>query len=106
MPDNKKNKKNFEHIGNILNRFLSSYKNEFYDDLQNLNISWKTIVGDMTAKNSKPVAFKGKTLLVHVTGSSWIHNLQFMKKNIIDKINSSMKKELVYDIKFTIGPIL
>ena len=105
MSKKKRKQKNPVHIGNIINKFLLSYQNKPHNDLQNICYYWKNVVGDMVAKNSKPAAFKNKTLLVHVTGSSWIHNLQFIKKNIIDKINSTMSSELVEDIKLVIGPV-
>ena len=105
MDKKKRRQKNPVHIGNIINEFLLSYQNKPHSDLQSICDYWENIVGNMVAKNSRPAAFKNKILLVHVTGASWIHNFQFIKKNIINKINSAMSNELVEDIKLVIGPV-
>ena len=52
-----------------------------------------------------PVAFKGKLLLVHANSSPWLHHLQFLKKEIIVKVNQALGRELVGDIKFKIGKL-
>jgi predicted nucleic acid-binding Zn ribbon protein len=62
-------------------------------------------VGEVIAQNAKPAAFKGQILLVHVTSSSWIHQLQFLKKEMIERLNNSMGKPLIEDLKFKIGPL-
>ena len=61
---------------------------------------WDGIVGEVIAQNAKPAAFKGPILLVHVTNSTWIHQLQFLKKEIIAKLNDAMEKTLIDDLKF------
>ncbi|MFC1813872.1 DUF721 domain-containing protein [Thermodesulfobacteriota bacterium] len=63
------------------------------------------VVGKAIAENARPAAFKGKMLLVHVTSSTWIHELQFLKKDIIRKVNNALGEEQVEEIKFKIGPI-
>ena len=62
-------------------------------------------VGEVIARNARPGAFKGKLLLVNVTSSTWAHQLQFLKKDIIKKVNDALGKELVEEIKFKIGPV-
>jgi len=66
---------------------------------------WDSSVGDVVSKNAKPAAFKGRTLLVYVTSSTWIHQLQFLKEEIIAKLNKSLGKTLIDDLKFKIGPV-
>ena len=81
--ERKKHKANFVQIGGII------------DD----------IVGDVIAQNAKPAAFKGKVLLVHASSSTWIHQLQFLKQDMISKLNGALGKALIEDLKFKIGPI-
>jgi predicted nucleic acid-binding Zn ribbon protein len=66
---------------------------------------WDTIVGDVIARNTKPAAFKDRILLIHVSSSTWIHQLQFLKKDITAKINTALGKTLIEDLKFKIGPL-
>ena len=64
---------------------------------------WDDVVGETIAKNARPAAFKGKLLLVEVSSSTWMHQLQFLKADIIEKINDAFGKEMVDEIKFKIG---
>ena len=102
-----KSKKNgeFVHIGDIINSVLKTCRRGCDEELSQVWSLWKSAVGDVIAKNTKPEAFKGALLLVHVTSPTWIHQLQFLKKDIINKVNQALGKELVQDIKFKIGPV-
>ena len=66
---------------------------------------WDSAVGEMIAENAQPAAIKDKLLIVHATSSSWVQQLQFLKKDIIKKLNAAYGKELVEEIKFKIGPV-
>jgi predicted nucleic acid-binding Zn ribbon protein len=66
---------------------------------------WDGLVGEMVSKNARPAAFKGKLLLVEVSSSTWMHQLQFLKADIIEKINHSFGKTMVEEIKFKIGTV-
>jgi len=57
------------------------------------------------AENTRPAAFKGKLLIVHVSSSTWTHQLQFLKQDILRNVNAALGKDLVADIKFKIGPL-
>ncbi len=63
---------------------------------------WEDAVGKDISENAKPAAFKGDILLVHVNSSPWMHHLQFLKQEIIEKVNSKMGKEMVSELKFKI----
>jgi predicted nucleic acid-binding Zn ribbon protein len=84
---------------------LKTCRHDCDGDLAQVWSLWDTAVGDVIAKNARPEAFKGKLLLVHVNSSAWMHQLQFLKKDMINKINAAFGKELVQDIKFKIGPV-
>jgi len=101
----KKQKAKFEHIGNILADVLKSYRRESDADLVRVWQVWDRIVGDVIAQNARPAAFKGKILLVHVSSSAWIHQFQFLKKEMIEKLNEALGKALIDDLKFKIGPL-
>jgi predicted nucleic acid-binding Zn ribbon protein len=101
----KKQKAKFEHIGNILADVLKSYRRESDADLVRVWQVWDQIVGDVIAQNARPAAFKGKILLVHVSSSAWIHQFQFLKKEMIEKLNEALGKALIDDLKFKIGPL-
>jgi predicted nucleic acid-binding Zn ribbon protein len=101
----KKQKGKFEHIGSIIADVLKTYRRESDGELVQVWRIWDDIVGDIIAQNARPAAFKGKILLVHVSSSTWVHQLQFLKKEMIAKLNNALEKSLIDDLKFKIGPL-
>ena len=101
----KKDKSKFVHIGSIINDVLKNYRREPDGELIRVWHVWDSIVGDVISKNAKPAAFKGRILLVHVTSSTWVHQLQFLKEEMIAKLNEGLGKSLIADLKFKIGPV-
>jgi len=101
----KKDKAKFVHIGSIIDDVLKTYRREPDGELIRVWHVWDSIVGEVISKNAKPAAFKGRILLVYVTSSPWVHQLQFLKKEMIVKLNEALGKSLIDDLKFKIGPI-
>ena len=101
----KKQKAKFEHIGSILSDVLKTYRRDSDADLVQVWQVWDRVVGDVIAQNARPAAFKGKLLLVHVSSSTWIHQLQFLKTEMMTKLNQALGKAVINDLKFKIGPL-
>jgi predicted nucleic acid-binding Zn ribbon protein len=101
----KKQAAKFEHIGSILAKVLKTYRRESDEELVQVWQVWDDLVGNVIAQNARPAAFKGKILIVHVSSSTWIHQLQFLKKEMIAKLNNAFGKALIDDLKFKIGPL-
>ena len=95
----------FAHIGAVIDDVLRTYRREADGQLIQVWRLWEGVVGAPIADNARPAAFKGRILLVHVTSSAWIHQLQFLKKDIIAKLNQSLGKALIDDLKLKIGPL-
>ncbi len=102
MKSNRKGK--CVHIGEILNQVVNSVRSESDSQLTKVWEIWSEAVGQTIAANAQPAAFKGDLLLVNVTSSPWLHQLQFLKKEIINKLNQNLGKNLINDIRFKIGP--
>ncbi len=103
--ERKKRTAGFVHIGRLIDDVLKTYRRESDSELVRVWQVWDGAVGDIIAQNAKPAAFKGRLLLVHATSSIWIHQLQFLRKEIITKLNQALGKPLIDDIKFKIGPL-
>ena len=101
----KKPKNDVVRIGDIMAGVLKTCRRDRDGDLSQVWDLWDNAVGDAIAKNARPEAFKGKLLLVRVNSSPWLHHLQFLRKDIIKKVNTALGKDLVQDIKFKIGPV-
>lgn len=95
----------FVHIRNILDDVLEPYRSKPDFELKEVWRLWDGAVGETIAQNARPAAFKGKVLVVHVSSSAWIHQLQFLKNEMIDKLNAALGKTLVEELKFKIGPL-
>jgi predicted nucleic acid-binding Zn ribbon protein len=93
------------HIGRVIDRLLKTYRHESDSELSRIWSLWDGLVGDVIAAHARPHAIKGRLLLVYVTNSSWLHQLMFLKQDIIKKINKSAEKEILTEIKFKIGSI-
>lgn len=93
------------HIGSVLKNILKNLRHDSDEDLTQVWQLWDEVVGIAIAENAQPAAFKGKLLLVNVISSTWIHQLQFLKKDIIEKLNIALGQDLIEDIKFKIGPV-
>ena len=92
-------------IGHILPRVFQSCRGHSDQALLRVWDLWDAAVGGVIAADAQPEAFKGKILIVRVSSSTWIHHLQFLKKDIIVKINHALGQDLVEEIKFKIGVI-
>lgn len=93
------------HIGNVLETVLNNYTTEADFGLKAVWHLWDAAVGEAIAPNARPAAFKGNLLIVHVNSSTWVHQLQFLKKDLIAALNAALGKPLLADIKFKIGPL-
>jgi len=103
--DDQDKQSDFVHIGNILDNVLKSYRTEADSGLKDVWHLWDAVVGEAIAQNTRPTAFKGNLLIVHVSNSTWIHQLQFLKNDLISTLNTALGKPLLKDIRFKIGPL-
>ena len=95
----------FVHIGSVIDGVLKNYRSKPAFELTKVWRLWEDAVGETIAKNARPAAFKGKLLIVHVISSTWLHQLQFLKNDLMAKINAALGKPLIQEIKFKIGPL-
>jgi hypothetical protein len=95
----------FVHIGGVIDGVLKNYRSKPDFELTEVWRLWDDAVGETIAQNARPAAFKGKLLIVHVISSTWLHQLQFLKNDLMAKINAALGKPLIQEIKFKIGPL-
>jgi len=60
---------------------------------------WPSVVGKKVAEVSQAKKVEHNILFVKVTHDSWRQELLFLKKNIIDKLNKKVGKEIIKDIR-------
>ena len=95
----------FTPLGQVLTSILEQCRSKNGGGISYIARVWQKTVGAPIADNAKPYAMKGSLLLVHVSSSVWMHQLQFLKNELLDRLNRELKEGRVADIKFKIGPI-
>lgn len=92
-------------IGSVIGKILHSHVPRTAAEIARIGQMWDKIVGEIIAENTRPAALKQKILLVHVNSSPWLHQLHFLKDEIVRKVNDALDEDLIDDILFKIGPV-
>lgn len=66
---------------------------------------WEAAVGKKIAAHAHPTKMQDGKLSVKVDNTTWVQQLTFLKKRIIDEVNKQMGKESVREITFKIGKV-
>lgn len=101
----KRTKSKFVHIGPVLNRLLKECEATGGNQLERIRQVWNRIVDPGIGDNAQPAAINRTTLLVHVSSSPWLHQLQFLKKDILSRLNAELSTLVLEDLLFKIGPL-
>jgi predicted nucleic acid-binding Zn ribbon protein len=91
-----------EALSSVLSRALRRLGLE--DELKGWQAvgEWPRLVGPRVARHTRAVGFQGGTLRVEVEGSAWMHELGFLKRDLIRRLNSHLGSDLVHDVRFII----
>jgi hypothetical protein len=66
---------------------------------------WNEEVGETIARRARPARFRNGILFVHVATHAWLQELQFMKEQIRERLNSCLGAPLVRDVFFVSGTL-
>src|SRR5690242_8961407 len=66
---------------------------------------WPEIVGPQMARASEAQSFRGGTLVVVTRSSSWNQEFSFQKAAILRRYRERLGRELVKDLRFTVGAV-
>jgi hypothetical protein len=62
---------------------------------------WAAIVGPRIARRAWPHALRGRVLEVRVTNASWMHELSFLRDDLIERLNAVVgDPPLIDDVRF------
>jgi predicted nucleic acid-binding Zn ribbon protein len=62
--------------------------------------SWNVIVGEQIARVAIPQRIENRVLFVTVASAPWRSELTMRRRELIEKINSSVVKQAIQDIRF------
>ena len=94
-----------EIIGEILRKVLKKRNIPHTTTDRHLLDLWTRAVGPQIAARTLPETLKRGTLHVRVSAPVWLHQLQFLKEEILGKVNRLTGKEEIRTLYFSIGEI-
>jgi len=92
-------------IAPILNRLTKKAGLEKGIASFHLGEHWEEAVGHQIAAHTYPQEIRHATLIILVDEAVWMHQLSFMKKEIIEKVNLFLKKRPIQNIRLRISPL-
>jgi hypothetical protein len=67
--------------------------------------AWEEIVGETIALQTRPRSIRNRILFIDVSHSTWSHQLQFLKSNLLEKMNEFIGEPYIQDIRLKVGKI-
>ena len=61
---------------------------------------WPAVAGPRLARHTRAVSFRDGTLAVEVEGSAWMHELEFLKRELVRNLNRHLGADVVSDVRF------
>jgi predicted nucleic acid-binding Zn ribbon protein len=92
-------------LGDLIHQLMHHHRPASADHLAQIWDVWSLAVGESIARNAKPGEIRGQVLVVYVTNSTWLHQLRFMKSDMIAKLNRRLGSGLLTDMRFKIGAL-
>jgi len=87
-------------VRNIIGDLCRSWGIEKKLQEQTAITMWPGVVGDRIAQESHPLYVNGGKLFLYVEKAVWRNELNFMKREIIQKLNQSVGTDVIRDIVF------
>ena len=94
-----------ENVGPILERLFSSLNLGIKVKQYQIWDVWDDVVGVAIARQAQPHQIRNMVLWVTVSSSTWMQQLEFMKQQIVGRLNDCMGEKVITDIRFRIGEI-
>ncbi len=66
---------------------------------------WNETVGAVFGRESCPSMLAGGVLQVSVSNSNWLHEMRFMKAQILERLHAMLPETPISDIRFKVGPV-
>jgi hypothetical protein len=64
---------------------------------------WIEAVGEVFARQSRPSQIANSVLQVSVSNSNWLHEMRFMKAQILERLHAMLPGTPISDIRFKVG---
>lgn len=94
----KDNEGNTMHIGQAIQKLLSTYHIKAKFDEANLIGSWERMVGKPVAKRTKKVFIRNKVLFVELESPSMKDELSFHKRHLLELFQKEFGTDIIGEI--------
>jgi len=92
-------------IRDVLQSVFARMESEKGLSWEEVESSWRGLVGHGAFRHSKPVALKKKVLTVFVDSSAWMQELTLQKRGILKGLKRKFGRDRISEIRFKIGEI-
>ncbi|MHB8482202.1 MAG: DUF721 domain-containing protein [Nitrospiria bacterium] len=92
-------------IRSVLKPLLKRYGLEAQMQVYTLIDQWESFAGPQIASHTLPYQLKFKRLFLYVDSSAWMNHLNYLKQELMDRINKVAGENWVKDILFKIGSV-
>lgn len=93
-------------IGGTLRNLARGWGIADPDETAQLFVAWEQIVGPEVAAKCKPSSLKGGVLKVRTESSAWAWELKYLSAEVISRINKSLGKPVVTQVKPWVRPMV
>ncbi|MBX7112622.1 MAG: DUF721 domain-containing protein [Dehalococcoidia bacterium] len=66
-------------------------------------VEWPALAGERIARRTRATDFRDGVLTVEVEGSAWMHELGFLKRELVRKVNQHLGGSIVRDVRFILA---
>ena len=99
----RRDKKSFTHIKEVIDDILATSALPIdFDDIRIWKL-WDGVVGKRIAQHARPSWIKKGVLLIKVTDSVWVQELEFKAETIKESLNKKLQREAIREIRFRVG---
>ncbi len=61
---------------------------------------WPALAGERIAKRTHAVSFRDGVMTIEVEGSAWMHELGFLRRELVRRANEHVGAKVVRDVRF------
>ena len=92
-------------LGDLLSGVMARLGIERDIDDYRLWEAWDEVVGATVARNAQPIRLDARRLVVAVKSNAWMQELTLLRKDVCQRLNEWMGREVVSDIFLVVGRV-
>jgi hypothetical protein len=86
-----------------LNRTLRRIEASYSDQAHRIWDVWESAVGDPLCSRCRPLHYRNGTLVLAVSSTSWMQQIQFLTGTIRDTLNCALGEDLIRQVRLRVG---